>query len=87
MALKFYQNILLKDVKNLAKIGSTVSSKTDLVIVKELETEPTGKVLHILSFTPFLISNAHFYKLLFFYKNYLKMYYYIVLVKLIMKNY
>lgn len=28
-----------------AKIGSTVSSKTDLVIVKELETEPTGKVL------------------------------------------
>lgn len=28
-----------------AKIGSTVSSKTDLVIVKELESEPTGKVL------------------------------------------
>ncbi len=28
-----------------AKIGSTVSSKTDLVIVKELEAEPTGKVL------------------------------------------
>ena len=30
--------------------------------------------------TPFIISNAHFYKLL-FYKNYLNMYYYSVLVK------
>ena len=28
-----------------AKIGSTVSSKTDLVIIKDLTTEPTSKVL------------------------------------------
>ena len=64
----------METIDNIKKENEELKEKLMLL-------EKENEEFEAMYFTPFLISNAHFYKLLFFYKNYLKMYYYIVLVK------